>query len=43
MGHATADSAVPRMRLDASDAAEVATRLQAPATLSRLRPGLTDR
>ncbi|MEE1782560.1 metalloregulator ArsR/SmtB family transcription factor [Streptomyces sp. SP17BM10] len=36
MGHVTADSAVPRMRLDASNAAKVATTLQALATPSRL-------
>ncbi|MDH6704019.1 MULTISPECIES: metalloregulator ArsR/SmtB family transcription factor [unclassified Kitasatospora] len=36
MGHATTEKAVPRMRLDASNAAKVATTLQALATPSRL-------
>ncbi|MEU9076842.1 metalloregulator ArsR/SmtB family transcription factor [Kitasatospora sp. NPDC048538] len=36
MGHATTENAVPRMRLDASNAAKVATTLQALATPSRL-------
>ncbi|MFF8768572.1 ArsR/SmtB family transcription factor [Kitasatospora sp. NPDC015120] len=36
MGHAAAEDAVPRMRLDASNAAKVASTLQALATPSRL-------
>lgn len=36
MGHGAADTAVPQMRLDASNAAKVATTLQALATPSRL-------
>ncbi|WP_380284498.1 ArsR/SmtB family transcription factor [Kitasatospora purpeofusca] len=36
MGHAAAENAVPRMRLDASNAAKVASTLQALATPSRL-------
>ncbi|MET9616162.1 ArsR/SmtB family transcription factor [Kitasatospora indigofera] len=36
MGHAATDSPVPQMRLDASNAAKVATTLQALATPSRL-------
>ncbi|GAA1411448.1 metalloregulator ArsR/SmtB family transcription factor [Kitasatospora putterlickiae] len=36
MGHAAARNAVPRMRLDASNAAKVASTLQALATPSRL-------
>lgn len=36
MGHGAADTATPRMRLDASNAAKVAGTLQALATPSRL-------
>ncbi|MET8700177.1 metalloregulator ArsR/SmtB family transcription factor [Kitasatospora sp. NPDC004723] len=36
MGHAAAENTVPRMRLDASNAAKVASTLQALATPSRL-------